>query len=66
MRITPDEITKQLLEELLVGFGVANGAIYLDDGHHDMALHATPGWNGLAELTIPLKSSEHAAHLGLN
>jgi len=60
-----EEVTKQLLEEVVVGFGIPSGAIYLGEHGYSAPVHATPGWNGVAELTVPLKSSEQAEQLGL-
>ena len=52
--LDPDQITRQLLEEVVLAFQATSGAVYLDDKN---IAHATRAWDGQDHLKIPIRGN---------
>jgi GAF domain-containing protein len=63
--VNRETITRELLEEVVLGFGATSGAVYLDGEDPAQPVHATRSWDGVAKLTIPLRSTDEGAALGV-
>jgi hypothetical protein len=61
--IDKEQITRRLLEEATLAFGATGGAVYLNQGGQLRMAHASDGWDGNAQLVIPMSSDSE--YLGL-
>jgi hypothetical protein len=63
--VEPQEITRQLLEEAVLGFEAESGAVYLASSGGVKPVHATRAWTGEAALSVPLQHAPDGEQLGV-
>ncbi len=63
--VDPQEITRRLLEEAVLGFEAESGAVYLASSGSVQPVHVTRAWTGEAALSVPLQHAPDGEKLGM-
>jgi hypothetical protein len=61
--IDREQIARRMLEEAMSAFGATSGAVYLNQGGQLRMAHSSDGWDGNAQLVMPMNSD--GEYLGL-